>query len=203
MFNTEDIFDVSGHELMRRRGKVMTRECLRRMRGLRPPEAFAVMMEAFDLDEPMEDLFAESQTIFNSHLDEHLAAMPGLFELLEAIEGRGLPKGVATSSPRSYLEAMLARFDLNSRFDVLLGAEDVTQGKPHPEIYLKAAEQLGVAPAEMLVLEDSQAGIRSAAAAGAVAVAVPCEEAGPHDFDAAHRIVGSLDDLYVLQLVGE
>jgi len=194
MFNTEEIFNLAGRELMRRREKVMTQECLHRMMGLRPHDAFAVMVETFDLDEPIEDLLTESQEIFNSHLDAHLAPMPGLFELLEAIENYGLPKGVATSSPRDYLDGILARFELQARFAVTLTAEDVTHGKPHPEIYLKAAEQIGVAPAEMLVLEDSQAGTQSAAAAGAVVVSIPYEHARRLDFSAAHHIADSLHD---------
>ena len=127
--------------------------------------------------------------------------MPGLFELLTHIEERGLPKGVATSSRRPYIESLLVHFKLMDRFHVTLTAEDVTRGKPHPEIYLTAASRIGVAPAEMLVLEDSEMGTRSAAAAGAVAVSVPHEHSRSQDFSAAYDIATGLHDPKILRLL--
>src|SRR5690606_28645194 len=141
-------------ELLHRRGLVASRELFLRMMGRRAPEAFAAMMEMYSLTEPMEVLAAESESIFFGLLDSYLKPMPGLMELLTLIEERGLPKAVATSSPRRYLHGLLTRFELLERFPVTLTAEDVTNGKPHPEIYLKAAERMEVEPHEMLVLED-------------------------------------------------
>lgn len=203
MFNTEDIFNLSGAELLRRRSKVLTQECLHAMLGRRPREAFAVMAEKLDLDEPIDLLMAESQEIFEGLLDEHLAPMPGLFELLELIETRNLPKGVATSSPRDYLDGMLKRYELLHRFPVTLAAEDVARGKPHPEIYERAAAEIGIAPDEMLVLEDSEAGTRSAADAGAIVVSIPHDRTRLQDFQAAYCIAESLTDSRILQLFGD
>jgi len=87
------------------------------------------------------------------------------------------------------------------RFDLLLTSEDVVEGKPHPEIYLTAASRLGVEPGEMLVLEDSENGIRSAAAAGAVAVSIPHEHSRYHDFSTATFIAERLDDPKILRLL--
>jgi HAD superfamily hydrolase (TIGR01509 family) len=112
-----------------------------------------------------------------------------------------MPKGVATSSARRYLETILQRFNLLERFHFTLTAEDVTHGKPHPEIYLKAAERLQVAPQEMLVLEDSHAGSLAAAKAGAVVISVPNEHSRFQDFSHAVAIATRLDDACVLQLL--
>ncbi len=67
-------------------------------------------------------------------------------------------------------------------------------GKPHPEIYLTAAQRFGISPAEMMVLEDSQNGCLAAAAAGAFVVAVPGEHSREHDFSMASLLVDSLAD---------
>lgn len=201
MFNTEDIFDHVGHELLRRRNRRMTTALRSRMMGRRAPEAFAVLVEELELTETVKELQAESAEIFNARLDEHLAPMPGLFEVLERIEQRRLPKAVATSSARPYLLDLLGRFDLQERFDVLLAAGDVRHGKPHPEIYLKAAEALGLAPAETLVFEDSETGTRAAAEAGATVVSVPNEHTDGHDFSRAHHVAESLHDPSVLALL--
>jgi pseudouridine 5'-phosphatase len=201
MFNTEEIFNLSGKELLRRRGKVMTPAILSMMMGRRSDEAFPMMIEALGLTEDPAALRAEERAIFHDLLWKHVAPMPGLFELLTHIEARGLPKGVATSSRRPYIESLLVHFKLIDRFHVTLTAEDVTRGKPHPEIYLTAAARIGVAPAEMLVLEDSEMGTRSAAAAGAVAVSVPHEHSRSQDFSAAYDIATGLHDPKILRLL--
>jgi HAD superfamily hydrolase (TIGR01509 family) len=121
--------------------------------------------------------------------------------LLDEIDRRKLGKGVATSSPRGYLHDILGRFDLLPRFDFTLTSEDVKHGKPDPEIYLTAAKQLSIAPANMLVLEDSEAGTQSGAASGAVVVAVPHEFSDWHDFSAATYTASRLDDAVIMDLL--
>ena len=200
MFNTEDIFNRSGRELLRRRGREMTPELLSLMMGRRSDEAFPLMIAALGLKESAAELRAEERVIFQEMLWAHVAPMPGLFELLEHIESRALPKGVATSSRRPYIESVLRKFELVERFQLLLTSEDVVEGKPHPEIYLTAAKRLGVQPAEMLVLEDSENGTKSAAAAGAVAVSIPHAHSRTHDFSSATLIAERLDDPQILRL---
>ena len=117
----------------------MTPGLLSMMMGRRSDEAFPMMIEALALTESQEDLRAEERAIFHDLLWTHIAPMPGLFEILQAhIDERALPKGVATSSRRPYVESLLVKFELIDRFDVMLTAEDVVHGKPHPEIYLSA-----------------------------------------------------------------
>lgn len=203
MFNTEEVFYLAGCELLARRGRQMSRECMHRMIGRRPREAFAALVELYGLPDPIDVLLAESRQIVSALLEERVAPMPGLLDLLDQIEHRGLPKGVATSSPRHYAENMLGRFCLAKRFQVTLTAEDVTHGKPHPEIYQTAAARLGVHAAEMLVLEDSQAGVESAVAAGAVVVAVPHEHTRHQEFAGARLVVDGLHHPHIQALLGE
>ena len=139
--------------------------------------------------------------LFIDMLDEHLAPMPGLFELLDHIERSGLPKGVATSSDRRYLRRILSRYEILERFHMTLTAEDVTEGKPHPEIYLKAAERLCIEPEEMLVLEDSHNGTKAAAAAGAHIISIPHRYSAHQDFSPARHVASSLIDPHVLNLL--
>ena len=202
MFNTEDIFNEVGNQVLARRGKLMTRELLQQMMGRRAPEALQLMIDFHDLsDDTVPGLIHETRTLFTELAVDRLAPMPGLFSLLEKIEARGLVKGVATSSGRPYLENILQRFDLLDRFAMTLTAEDVTHGKPHPEIYLTAASRLGVEPHEMLVLEDSHTGTTAAVRAGAHAVSVPNEHSRYQDFSHAAYVASRLDDPYVLQLL--
>ncbi|MCA9033301.1 MAG: HAD-IA family hydrolase [Planctomycetaceae bacterium] len=203
MFNTEDLFHLTGHELMRRRGKVATPELFHAMMGRRAHDAFTAMINMMQLTETIPELQEESEAIFDDLLSKHLDTMPGLHELLETIEQQDIPKGVATSSDRRYLERLLNQFDLLPRFDMTLTAEDVTQGKPHPEIYLTAASRLGVDPHEMLVLEDSENGTKAAAAAGAHIVSVPHDHSRHHDFSVAKAVVPQLNHDYVMNLLSQ
>ena len=199
MFNTELVFNATGTELLRRRGKVPHPELFLRMMGRRAPEAFAAMIELMELDETFENSARGIGWRFSTVCWKTSSPpMPGLFTLLDRIESAGLPKGVATSSGR-YLEGMLGRFELLHRFDMTLGAEDVTHGKPHPEIYLTAAVRLDIDPSEMMVLEDSEAGTRAAAAAGAQIISVPHEHSDAHNFTMATAIARRLDDPVILE----
>ena len=202
MVNTEEVFHMTGHELLRRRGKVATQALFNQMMGRRAREAFGAMIEMMELTDTVDDLQVESGSIFDGYLVTHLRTMPGLLELLDHIEASQLPKGVATSSDREYMQRMLGHFDLLHRFPVRLTAEDVTHGKPNPEIYLKAAQRMGVQPHEMLVLEDSHNGTKAAAAAGAHIISVPHEHSSHHDFSVAKHVATSLIDPVILELIG-
>ncbi|MBA3312346.1 MAG: HAD family phosphatase [Planctomycetota bacterium] len=201
MFNTEESFNVAGRELLRRRGHELTPGVLRLMMGRRAVEAFEAMISHLNLTDPPDVLQTEYEQLFREALEGRLKIMPGLLDLLAMIERRGLPKAVCTSSERPYLERILGRFDLTTRFEATLTAEDVTHGKPHPEIYLAAAERLGVRPERMLVLEDSENGTKAAVAAGAVAVSVPHEHSASQDFASAWLIADGLADPRVTALV--
>jgi HAD superfamily hydrolase (TIGR01509 family) len=203
MFNTESVFTLAGTELLRRRGKTPPADLFHRMMGRRPVEGFQILIDVMGLSETFDVLARESEEIFTEMLADRLAPMPGLYELLGLIEQRRLPKAVATSSPRRYMRSILDRFNLMDRFAVTLTAEDVSRGKPHPEIYLTAAERLGVEPREMLVLEDSEAGTRAAHAAGAHIISVPHEYSAAQDFSVARAIARSLIDPVILGLLEE
>ncbi|MCA9053900.1 MAG: HAD family phosphatase [Planctomycetaceae bacterium] len=201
MFNTEVVFQASGTELLRRRSIEPPPELWERMMGRRAEEAFQAMIDTCGLPESIDELRIESERLFFTMLDQFLQPMPGLLTLLDRIATRSLPLAVATSSTRGYVEMLLSRFDLLDRFAFTLTAEDVTHGKPHPEIYLRAARQHGVEPGEMLVLEDSEAGTRAAAAAGAHVISIPHEHSQRHDFSIARGVASRLDDPLILALL--
>jgi HAD superfamily hydrolase (TIGR01509 family) len=202
MFNTEDVYTLAGTELLKRRGRVFTPELKDAMMGRPPRAAFEAMIALHKLDEPWEPLAAESNDIFLGLLPKHMAAMPGLLELLSALEQAGIPKAIATSSDRRLADICLSAFQLAPRFRFILTSENIARGKPDPEIYLLAAERFGVPPAEMLVLEDSQNGCRAASAAGAFTVAVPGEHSRRHDFSGANLVIESLGDRRLYEALG-
>jgi HAD superfamily hydrolase (TIGR01509 family) len=159
------------------------------------------MIEWHGMADTPETLAAETTEIFAGLLDERLEPMPGAIALVESLVARGLPRAVATSSGPDFARDVLTRIGLWDRFGFVLTSADVVNGKPDPEIYLTAARRLAVAPAEMLVFEDSQAGCRAAVAAGAVAVAVPGGHSRRHDFTGARFVAESLLDPRIAALL--
>jgi HAD superfamily hydrolase (TIGR01509 family) len=202
MFNTEELYVEVGTEILRRRGYEFTPDLIDRMMGRTGPVALQIMIDMHTLKATVEELVAETDEIFPELLRTKLAPMPGLVELLAALERHNIPKGIATSSRRSFVTKVLAKFNYEPRFAPILSSEDITHGKPDPEIYLTAAKQIGVAPSEMLVLEDSQNGCRAALAAGAITVAVPSGHSHRHDFTGVTLIAGTLRDARIYQLLG-
>ena len=202
MFNSEDVYQEVGSELMRRRGCEYTRELCDAIMGRPPRDCFETIIQYHGLDERWEAMAAESEEIFISLLDGWLAPMPGLLELLDALEAAGIPKAICTSSSGRLLHECVSRFRMEPRFQFMLSAEDIVHGKPHPEIYLKAAERFGIEPHEMLVLEDSQAGCRSADAAGALVLAVPGPHSSTQDFSTSDLIVENLADPRLYEALG-
>jgi HAD superfamily hydrolase (TIGR01509 family) len=202
MFNTEELYIDVGTELLRRRGYEFSRPLLDQMMGRPSHVALQIMIDTHSLDATVPMLLAETDEIFPAILDTRLETMPGLLELLDALERQAIRKAIATSSRRLFVERVLNRFQLQPRFEFLLTSEDITHGKPDPEIYQKAAARLGVASGEMLVLEDSATGCKSAVAAGAITVAVPGEHNRNHVFPGAALVADSLADPRIYKLLG-
>jgi HAD superfamily hydrolase (TIGR01509 family) len=202
MFNTEELYQQVGGELLRRRGKTFDAELLDQMMGRQPRIALQMMIDWHKLDATTTQLSEESEEIFAGILDSQLACMPGLVELLDALERHKIPKAVATSSGRRFVTDVLGRFELEPRFDFILTAEDVVEGKPHPEIYLAAAARFGSPPAQVLVLEDSENGCKAAVAAGTFAVAVPGGHSCRHNFAGVSMRVNTLADPRIYQALG-
>lgn len=202
MFNTEELYQHVGTELLRRRGKEFVPELLHQMMGRPQSIALQMMIDWHSLGDTVEILSVETEEVFVGLLDTRLALMPGLPELLDALEAAGIPKAVVTSSGSKFTRNVLGRFNLEPRFSFIVTCEDVTHGKPDPEIYLKAAARFGIDPSQMLVLEDSANGCRAAVAAGAFAVAVPADHNSGHQYPGASIVADTLRDPRIYAALG-
>lgn len=140
------------------------------------------------------------ETLYREVMGEgDLQPLPGVRLWLERLRAGGVPCAVGSSAPRENIDLALSRIGLAEFFDAIITAEDVTVGKPNPEVFLKAAVRIGRRPECCVVFEDAHVGIEAARAGGmrvvGVATTHPPEELTGADF-AVHR----LDDLTVPQL---
>ena len=115
---------------------------------------------------PAEEFRRRQVACFNRLCEEGVPAKPGLGELLAYLRREGIRSAVASSSPRDMIDAQLRRVGARDMVDLLVSAEEVEHGKPHPEPYAAAMRQLGTTPEQCVAIEDSPTGVRSAVAAG-------------------------------------
>jgi beta-phosphoglucomutase family hydrolase len=128
-----------------------------------------------------------------------ISPLPGVSEWLHRLSAAGVPCAIASSTPRLNIELVLERIGLQQMFPVIVSAEDVVEGKPNPEVFLKAARGLGLSPAKCVVFEDAYVGIEASHAAGMRVVAVATTHS-PDQLKEADIVVRRLDELSIEQL---
>ncbi len=131
--------------------------------------------------------------------------MPGVLDYLDGARRLGMRLSIASSSPHSWVDPHLSRFEITGRFDAVICRDEVPPGrtKPHPDIFLKALAVLGVRPDEAIVFEDSPNGVAAARAAGVFVVAVPNPMTALLNLDAADLKLDSLADLSLPDLLNK
>jgi HAD superfamily hydrolase (TIGR01509 family) len=201
MFDTEALFFRVASEALGARGKTFTPEIMNQFLGRRAAEVGPLWKTLAGVQEPVEDFLADVRKRFYEVMDTVVHPMPGLFVLLDRLHRLAIPSAVATSSGHSYADRLLEKHGIQNRFEFVLASDDVTRGKPDPEIYQLAAQRFGVPAESMLVLEDSPAGLAAARAAGAFAVGVPHEHSPKEGLHAADLVVTRLDDPSLLRLI--
>jgi beta-phosphoglucomutase family hydrolase len=117
-------------------------------------------------------LAEEKEGLYRALYAPHRHVLGGFEAFALAAKARGLRLAVATSAPPANIDFILDALDLRQHFNVVVGASHVKRGKPHPDIYLRAAEELRIAPAACIAFEDAPAGVESANAAGMTCVAL-------------------------------
>jgi len=203
MFDTESVYSQVGERVLSKRGRHFTLDLKRKIMGLTLPEVWSYLKNFNNLKDNVDDLVKEARQTFVDLLtqDTLLRPLPGLVELLSAASRVGLKLAVATSSEKRWVDLLLSRYNLQNYFSTIITSENINKGKPNPEIYLKAVAAVGYPAERCLVLEDALNGIKSAKAAGCLAVAVPNQYTKDQDFSLANLVVDSLADPQLWKLI--
>lgn len=174
MFDTEALAKTAWLRVGERLGYPITEAQISRIRGSTPKASAEIFHSAFgpDFDYP------RAKALRNEMVEDFIdqTGVPvkyGLVPLLERLKGHGFPTAVASSSPRKTIEKYLAMTGLGAYYDEIVSAEDVLRSKPAPDVFLLAAERLGVPAEACLVLEDSANGLCAAHRAGMTVVCIP------------------------------
>lgn len=194
--DSEPINVRSAREVFAKCGLFLGPEADREIVGRHPRDYFPSFARQFGLcDGQLRKMLAEKETLYAQmwEADGHL--FEGVREVLTKVRASFPRLGIATSSSRAELDAFLDRFDLKAFFQVTLSRDDVTRPKPAPEIYLSAAATLETAPQNIVVVEDSEPGVRSAHAAQTFCVALRGHHVDRAALSLADRIIGDLREL--------
>ena len=167
-----------------------------RMMGMSTAEWSAYLSEDFGLRLSPSQVAEGVVAAMAAEYQAHLPLLPGAVDVVRALSARW-PLAVASSAPKSLIEAVLDASGLRQAFTAAVSSEEVPRGKPAPDVYLEAAKRLGIPPASCAAIEDSSNGLRSASAAGLTVIAVPRPEYPPAEdaLNQARVVLNSLTPL--------
>ncbi|MBC7923924.1 MAG: HAD family phosphatase [Ferruginibacter sp.] len=141
----------------------------------------------------------EKEALFREMYQADIRPVAGLMPFLQMLQRRRVPMAVGTSAPGANLDFVLDSLGIRSYFGALLDSAFVTRGKPDPEIYLKAAAELGTPPNQCVVIEDSLAGVRAGLNAGAKVIGITTTHTA-EELANTHLVIQSFEGLTVDQL---
>jgi HAD superfamily hydrolase (TIGR01509 family) len=172
ILDSERIWERARREVTAAAGVAYPPEATRAIMGMSAPEWSAYMRDALGIPLPAERIDHEVASRVAAAYRRALPLFPGAVDAVRRLAAR-LPLAIASSSNRSLIELAIDAAGLRAAFAAVVSAEEVGRGKPAPDVYLRAAALVGVAPAASAAIEDSSNGIRSASAAGCTVVAIP------------------------------
>lgn len=162
--------------------------------GISQRENWEYLRARFHLPDSVDTLTNEHTRLYEQLIRDarNVALMPGARAVLDTLSARGVPLGIASSSPRVQVETILRGLQLTPVFHTIVTGSDVTNLKPAPDIYVRACESLRADPARTVALEDSASGARAAKAAGLRVIVVPNRYTQHQDLSLADARVENL-----------
>ena len=195
MVDSEPLSRQAWDEFLRPYNQHITDDLQSRIIGRRVDQTVSIVRKEFNLPLTDAEIIAQRKQIHSQLRAQGIPPMPGLMELQTIIAERQIPWAVATSSERPHAEEILTQLGLLDKVQAIAAGSEVTHGKPAPDIYLLAAQHLGIPPEKCIALEDSGPGSQAAVAAGMLTIAIPNAETNHANFSHAHHQYASLFDV--------
>jgi HAD superfamily hydrolase (TIGR01509 family) len=196
LVDSEHVWDEVREQLARERGGRWHERAQADMMGMSSPEWSRYMHEVVGLAETPDEINAEVVRRMEQRYASELPLIDGAVEAVRRV-ARAYRLGLASSSNRPLIDAVLDAAGLSSLFETTVSSEEVPRGKPAPDVFLEAARRLRVAPEHVAAVEDSANGIRSAHAAGMATIAIPNRRYPPpeHALALAAVVLDSVEHL--------
>jgi HAD superfamily hydrolase (TIGR01509 family) len=196
LVDSEHVWDEARRELARERGRPWPETATRDMMGMSSFEWSRYMHDVVGVPDPPKQISREIVRRLEEVYRRDLPLVEGAVEAVQRLAARW-PLGLASSSNRELIDLVLELSELARYFRATVSSEEVRRGKPEPDVYLEAAQRLEVSPERCAAVEDSDAGIRSARAAGMRVLAIPNPRYSPRDdaLELADLVLSSLAEL--------
>ncbi|MEL7236517.1 MAG: HAD family phosphatase, partial [Chloroflexota bacterium] len=202
LVDSERLWKVAETALLEARGKEYSEAKHAPFIGMGLAQFLPNIKRVYELDDDVATLETELIERIMGIVATDTAPQPGAYEIVDWVIEQKIPHGIASSSPLSLIHATIGSQEKwAGGFTVRASAEEVPLGKPAPDVYLLAAERMGVAPTDCMAFEDSPNGARAAVAAGMTCFAVPdlthttreaFEGVTPYIFDSLHEVLAIL-----------
>ena len=195
LVDSEPLFHKAVNIMVERCGAapITEEENNRYLLGTTVEETWVRVKELRDVPQTPAELLAGYNEVVKDVLRSDLVPRPGVRALIAEAQRRGLPIAVASSSLREWVDLKLSVIGLTDAFNVKLGGDDIENGKPAPDIYIKAARLIGLEATECVAIEDSPIGLAAASSSGAYTICTLTDSTRHLDLSAAHVIIENLE----------
>ena len=196
LVDSEPLFHKAVNIMVQRCGAdpITEEENNRYLLGTTVEETWIRVKELRDVPQTPAELLAGYNEVVKEVLRSDLTARPGVRALIAEAQRRGLPIAVASSSLREWVNLKLSVIGLTDAFPIALGGDDIENGKPAPDIYVKAARLIGLEATDCIAIEDSPIGLAAASASGAYTVCTLTDSTRHLDLSDADVIIENLEE---------
>ena len=174
LVDTAELHFQAWQAVCREKGRDFTRADFAATFGQRNPEIIRTLFGERFSPEEIAAFGDRKEVLYRSEASKGVELLPGARRLVENLHQAGFAQAIGSSAPPANLELILRITGIARYFDAIISSEDTQRGKPDPQVFLLAAERLGVAPTHCVVFEDAVAGVQAARAGGMKCVAVRC-----------------------------
>lgn len=193
MIDSEKLYMKAESEMAQSFGKTVSAQTLRKMVGRKTLESLEIYKQDLELELSAEELADLREIRMLELLKQDTEPMKGLFEIIDTFFG-DLTLAIATGSTKKITDVAIGSLKLQSKFALIQTSDEISKGKPDPEIYLTVCQKLNLKPEECVVLEDSENGAKAGKNAGCYVIAIPNENTAEHDLTCADYIAKDLLD---------
>lgn len=193
IIDSEPLHQRVEEELLEDLGGNMTAEDKEAFVGTTDYHMWSTMKERFNLTPSIEEMIESKKERFLSQVHT-IYLVDGFKKVLKQLKAEDYLIALASSNNRKAVDQIVKQFDLSKDFELTMSGEDVSHGKPHPEIFLKTAAAMNVDPKNCLVIEDAKSGVEAAKAAGMKCIGLDNPNSGPQDLSKADIVLKSLRD---------
>jgi beta-phosphoglucomutase family hydrolase len=201
LVESEHLHIEAEKQTLLKHGVRISSEELHRYTGTTANFMFTELIKKYKLNTTFKKMFDEKEKILFNLLRDNVKPTQGVMQLLVNLKRENIKLAIASSSHKKLINHILKQMGVTNCFDLVLSSEDVTYGKPDPEIFLKAASGLNVDPDECLVIEDSKLGVEAAKKAGMKCVGYRNPHSGDQDLSESDIVIDNFSKLNLGELL--